>query len=44
MAGSTNQVFTSDEPYPVTIDLPAITARRRAMIERARLRTDRTIG
>jgi hypothetical protein len=36
MAGSTNQVFTTDVPCPVTIDLPALTARRRAMIERAR--------
>jgi len=27
VAVSTNKVFSTDEPYPVTIDLPALTAR-----------------
>ena len=29
---STNKVFTTDVPYPVTIDLPKLTERRRALI------------
>jgi Uma2 family endonuclease len=29
--GSSNGVFTTDVPYPVTIDLPALTARLRAL-------------
>jgi Uma2 family endonuclease len=36
IVGSTDQVFSTDVPYPVTIDLPALTARRRALLERAR--------
>jgi hypothetical protein len=31
--GSTNGVFTTDVPFPVTIDLPALTARLRALTE-----------
>jgi Uma2 family endonuclease len=33
---STRQIFSTDVPYPVTLDLPALTARRRAVLERAR--------
>jgi Uma2 family endonuclease len=33
MACSTRQIFNSDVPYPVTIDLPALTARRNAILE-----------
>ena len=33
---STDKVFETDTPYPVTIDLPALTAARRALLERAR--------
>jgi hypothetical protein len=29
-------VFTTEEPYPVTLDLPALTARRKAMLARTR--------
>lgn len=36
MVTSTNKVFTTDVPYPVTIDLPKLTDRRRALLERAR--------
>ena len=32
---STDGVFATDVPYPVTIDLPRLTERRRAMLERA---------
>jgi Uma2 family endonuclease len=34
VVGSTDKVFTTDEPYRVTIDLPALTARRKALLER----------
>jgi hypothetical protein len=34
--GSTDKVFTTEAPYPVTIDLPALTARCQAMLEHAR--------
>jgi Uma2 family endonuclease len=33
---STDGVFVTDVPYPVTIDLPKLTERRKAMLERAR--------
>jgi Uma2 family endonuclease len=33
---STREVFVTDTPYPITLDLPALTARRRALLERAR--------
>ena len=33
---STDKVFTTDVPYTVTIDLPRLTARRRALLERSR--------
>ena len=33
---STNKVFTTDVPYPVTIDLPKLTERRRALLARSR--------
>lgn len=36
MVASTNKFFTTGEPYPVTLDLPALTVRRQAIIERAR--------
>jgi Uma2 family endonuclease len=32
LVSSTNQIFTTDVPFPVTIDLPALTERRRAMM------------
>jgi Uma2 family endonuclease len=35
---STRQVFHTDTPYPITIDLPALTARRNAFLEAARLK------
>lgn len=37
MVTSTDRVFTTEVPYPVTIDLPALTARRKALLERARV-------
>ena len=36
IAGHTDGVFTTEDPYPVTIDLPALTARRKAMLARTR--------
>jgi hypothetical protein len=33
---TTSKVFTTDEPYPVTIDLPALTARRDAILNQVR--------
>jgi Uma2 family endonuclease len=36
--GSTRGVFETDVPFPVTLDLPALTARRRALLERSRER------
>jgi Uma2 family endonuclease len=36
IVGSTDKVFSTDVPYPVTLDLPALSARRRALLERAR--------
>jgi Uma2 family endonuclease len=36
MIGSTRDVFTTDVPFPVTIDLPAFTARRHAMLGHTR--------
>jgi Uma2 family endonuclease len=33
---STSGIFKTDVPYPVTIDLPALTARRRAVLDAAR--------
>ena len=33
---STSGIFKTDVPYPVTIDLPVLTARRRAVLEAAR--------
>jgi Uma2 family endonuclease len=38
IVGSTSQVFTTDVPYPVSIDVPALTARRKALIEGSRPR------
>jgi hypothetical protein len=35
---STDKVFTTEAPYPATIDLPALTARRLATLEHARLK------
>jgi hypothetical protein len=32
LVSSTNQIFTTDVPCPVTIDLPALTERRLAMM------------
>ncbi|GAB1693941.1 Uma2 family endonuclease [Krasilnikovia sp. M28-CT-15] len=36
IVASTNKVFTTDVPFGVSIDLPALTERRRALLERAR--------
>ena len=36
MVTSTNKVFTTDVPYPVTIDLPKLTDRRRELLARSR--------
>lgn len=36
MVGSTKGVFSTDVPFPVTIDLPALTAQSRAMLSHAR--------
>jgi Uma2 family endonuclease len=36
IARQTTDVFTTDEPYPITIDLPALTARRDAFLARAK--------
>ncbi len=36
IAGHTDGLFTTDRPYPVTLDLPALTARRRQLAARAR--------
>ena len=36
--GSTRGVFETDVPFPVTLDLPALTARREALLERSRER------
>ena len=33
---STDKIFTTDLPYPVTIDLPGLTARRKAILEQSR--------
>ena len=38
MVASTRQVFATDVPYPVTIDLPALTARRDAILQAIRPR------
>jgi hypothetical protein len=35
MVGSTKDVFRTDVPFPVTIDLPALTALRRTMLDYA---------
>ncbi len=35
VVSSTDKVFTTEEPYRVTIDLPALTARRKALLEHA---------
>lgn len=35
MVGSTKDVFQADVPFPVTIDLPALTALRRTMLDYA---------
>jgi Uma2 family endonuclease len=32
---TTDKVFATEEPYPITIDLPALTARRDAILKRA---------
>ncbi|BCB82204.1 Uma2 family endonuclease [Phytohabitans flavus] len=37
IARQTTDRFTTDEPYPITIDLPALTARRDAFLARAKL-------
>jgi Uma2 family endonuclease len=36
VVSNTSGVFSTDVPYPVTIDLPALTARWRAVLERAK--------
>lgn len=36
IVASTKDVFVTEVPYPVTLDLPALTARRKAIMERAR--------
>ena len=36
IVSSTDKVFTTDVPFPVTIDLPALTERRQAVLDRAR--------
>jgi hypothetical protein len=36
LVSTSDKVFTTDEPYPITIDLPALTARRDAILKRAR--------
>lgn len=36
MFGSTRDVFTTDVPFPVKLDLPALTAQRRLLLEGAR--------
>lgn len=36
IVGSTTKVFDTEVPYPVRLDLPALTARRKALLERAR--------
>ena len=36
LAISTRKVFETDVPYPVRLDLPALTARRQALLERAK--------
>ncbi|WP_412740864.1 Uma2 family endonuclease [Krasilnikovia sp. MM14-A1259] len=36
IVASTNKVFTTEVPFPVTVDLPALTERRRTLLERAR--------
>ena len=33
---STEKVFTTEVPYPVTVDLPRLTARRKGLLERSR--------
>jgi hypothetical protein len=33
---NTVKVFVTDEPYPVTIDLPALTARLKGYLEQSR--------
>jgi hypothetical protein len=32
----TREVFTTDVPFPVRLDLPVLTAQRRALLDRAR--------
>jgi hypothetical protein len=36
----TAEVFTTDRPWPVTIDLPALTKRRARLVERAAAATN----
>jgi Uma2 family endonuclease len=36
IASSTDKVFTTDTPFPVTIDLPALTERRQVVRDRSR--------
>jgi Uma2 family endonuclease len=36
LVSTTDKVFTTEEPYPITIDLPALTAQRDATPKRAR--------
>jgi len=36
LVDSTSDVFTTEVPFPVTIDLPALTARRQRVLSRAR--------
>jgi Uma2 family endonuclease len=38
LVSTTDKVFTTEEPYPITIDLPALTTRRNAILERTRAR------
>jgi Uma2 family endonuclease len=37
IVSSTDKVFVTDVPFPVTIDLPALTERRKAVLDRTRL-------
>ena len=36
IVSSTNKIFTTDAPYPVSIDLPALTVRRNQLLDGAR--------
>lgn len=44
IVGSTRQLFKTDDPYPVTLDLPALTERRRQLLGYDPAATDKGIG